>query len=851
MDRIVLVAASLAAVLSASGTPASVRSGFVPMLRPGDVFAPVAEKALVGGDPVDTDVVFEAVRIDDFVIDGDVTKPVWRKAHPIPAVSSTESPWPAEYKTDIRLAYSTNALYVAATLRQDMSKLVCKWDQRDMPLWGDDNLEVFLMLTSERGWDFYQYVINPLGYITDFRNENLAYWTKGMKLKVRRFDDRWTVEWKIPFAGIPMDRPVPGEHLAIRFCRTVHNPVRMAQVPVLLSGGHPQHARFAKLVFLPQENADARSLAEERAFREAQRTKRVVAQKTAFMRRFAAIRGGAASLADSTNSLVREAVAGLKQMRKSLEGGFDPSMAAGFDRYASKYAYAVWKGGLWDRGDPEELPPEGARTMPKPILIEQAGNEREAVCLCLRGLLCGPRLDLRIVPEGVTAGKGRTFLSPDAIEVYQEPFVLIDNEIWTRPLVRAPGNVITVSPDSATRVWVVFNSRGIKAGEYATRLLFKSVRDRNVADRELAMGVKVWNFDLPETRDWPIKSFFWGPFAYRMDEVDWLERAHDYHITHGWTQLFRYRYGMYDDNGYYQGPKKGTVKADPEHDFEDEVARTGNQDFLVRAKELGMRFVIGWSTPFSLDWYKTVVKRFLDMGFAYEDFVFHGMLKDEFAKADIAPFERQRRAVYDWNTNLVFAATYLSTPPPTGATLDDIRENKLDDFFKLWWLIHGRCQDKVEGPKMINYLRAKGNEVWTYRCARFMHNKEILPYYRFYPWSARLLGLDGFAYWTIGGPKGDGWDSRDGYDEGITWQGLDKKTVPTHGLEAVREGLEDVAYMDRLEKELARVGKEAHPQYGRLLSDREAIIKRADQSEVDEWRLAVGRAIDALVRQQR
>ena len=799
------------------------------------------------GGLVDTDVVFKATRVDDFEVDGDVTKPVWQKAVPIPEIACTGRAWPKELRTEIRLLYSTNALYVGATFYQDMAKALCKWDQRDLPIWNDDNVEFFMLLESSRGQDLYHYTINPLGTIADRRNENLAYWTRGLKHPTRRFSDRWTLEFKIPFAGIPVDRPVSGDHFAVRFCRTVHDPFAVGQVPVLLSGGHGQRKRFAKLEFLPPDGADPAALAEERAFRAATQAKRIAAQKTAFQKRFAAIRGGAEVLADVPHPLVREAVDGVREMRGSLAGGFDSRKADEFLAFAARRAYVVWQDDPWARGTPDALPPSGAGLMPEAVRFEQASNEREAVCLVLRGLLCGPRLDLRIVPEGVAAGKGRTFLSPDAFEVYAEPFVKIDNETWTYPLVRAPGNIVAVSPDAATRVWVVFNSRGVKAGDYATRLRFKCASAQTPEDRTVPLTAKVWNFDLPETRDWPIKSFFWGPFSYRMDEVDWLERAHDYHITHGWTQLFRYRYGMYDDNGYYTGPKKGTVRADPKHDFEDEIARTGNQDFLVRARELGMRFVIGWSTPFSVDWYKTVSKRFLDMGFAYDDFVFHGMLKDEFAKADIAPFASERAAVSSWNTNLVFAATYLSTPPPTGATLEDIRANGLDDFFKLWWIIYGRCADKVEGPKMINHLRSKGRSVWSYRCAMFMHNKETLEYYRFHPWRARLLGLDGFAFWTVGGPKGDGWDSRDGYDEGITWQGLDKRTVPTRGLEAVREGLEDVAYMDRLEKELARVGCGKFPAYEKLLADREDVLKRADQREVDAWRLAVGRAIDALV----
>ena len=107
------------------------------------------------------------------------------------------------------------------------------------------------------------------------------------------------------------------------------------------------------------------------------------------------------------------------------------------------------------------------------------------------------------------------------------------------------------------------------------------------------------------------------------------------------------------------------------------------------------------------------------------------------------------------------------------------------------------------------------------------------------------------ALYTMFTPEGeDGWESRDGYDEGLCWRGNDKKPVPTKRLEALREGLEDVAYMNRLEKELARLKAQGmtFAQYEKLLAERKAVIKSLSQKKVDEWRLMTGRAIDDLVR---
>ena len=154
----------------------SVTSEFVPVREPGNVFDPIPE-ASGGNDTarlVDTTNVFTAAYVDDFAIDGDVTKAVWQKAKSIPPICPVRSTTPIPYNSDIRMVYSKTALYVSATLWQDMSKMVCKWDQRDQPVWGDDNVEIFMYIPSEKGNRLYQYVVNPLGIVADICDDNRA-----------------------------------------------------------------------------------------------------------------------------------------------------------------------------------------------------------------------------------------------------------------------------------------------------------------------------------------------------------------------------------------------------------------------------------------------------------------------------------------------------------------------------------------------------------------------------------------------------------------------------------------------------------------------------------------------------
>ena len=905
--------------LFAAGAPAA-KSAYVPLLKPGEAFAPIEDAAVAGVEPVcDTDEVFPAAFVEDFAVDGDMEKAVWQKAARLPEPVKYRNAGPIPYRSDIRLLYSKTALYVGATLWQDMSQMTAKWDQRDQAVWNDDNVEVFLFVPGPNGNRLCQFVLNPINALADLCDGDKSFWVRGCKHATQRFDDRWTMELKLPFDGMSqMDRPVADDFIGVRFCRSVHAPTNaVGTAPMLLSNGHGQRGRFAKLLFSKPEGPDAaKQIAEGEAHRKETLRKRFYARFGEEKARFEEIRGCAATFVQSTHPVHVEAWAGIRQMEKALddfEKRFSDNLAAkreipksdadaifaqfaGFRAFASKHAYVVWETDPWERGSPSDLPMVAAGTAPRAVLggfvetalpdggkesgaaavataantggpgavpaaavatagdppmpplmprfisFEQAGNEREQVCLNIAGVLCGPRLDLRLHPQSVARTKTQPFLSTDKFEIYEEPFVRFGGEVITAPHVRAPGNRITVSPGRTTRVWVVFNSRGVGPGDYNTRLVFKSASDLAVADRDLPVSARVWNFTLPETRDWPIKGFFWGPWSFAEDEVALLELTHDYHVTHGWTQKMHYQYGLYDDFGWYGRPDRNRGKVDNLHDFEDNFALHGNEAFLRRAKELGMRFVVGWGTPTSVAWFKTFSQRLLDMGFGYDDFVFHGLLRDEFSKADIPKQASLREEVRNWSTNLTFMATYLSTPPPTGATMDDIEEAKLPEFFKQWAVINGRCRDPKEGPDTIGRLKAKGCQVWTYNCAQFMVRQPILSYYRFYPWDAYMRGLDGFAFWTVLSPHGDdGWDSRDGYDDGLCWRGLDKKPVPTKMLEAVREGLEDVAYMDRLAK---TDNEEARA----LLEQRAALIAAKDQKQVDAWRLAAGRLIDGAAR---
>ena len=215
----------IACVVGMACMAQSVTSAFVPVRAPGNVFDPIPE-ASGGNDTarlVDTTEVFPAAYVEDFAIDGDVSKPVWNKARPIGTFLPMKG---REFKhaTEVKLLYSASALYIGVTFMQPMDNIKAQYDQDDQPIHNDDNVEIFFLVPSGKGEDMLHLAINALGSCWDAKNGRSVWNLKGRSIVAKRFADRWTFEAKFPFAGLGIERPVPGDFIGVRFWRFVSSP---------------------------------------------------------------------------------------------------------------------------------------------------------------------------------------------------------------------------------------------------------------------------------------------------------------------------------------------------------------------------------------------------------------------------------------------------------------------------------------------------------------------------------------------------------------------------------------------------------------------------------------------------
>lgn len=133
---------------------------------------------------------------------------------------------PATAQTAVRLLYDDQHLYLAWRCEEPrMDTLKAEAEQRDGPVREDDSVR-FILELSRGGLPVrvIDVAVNAANVIFDAHTrEGHAQWQlEGLRSAVHRAEDGWQVEMAIPFAGLGVDRPVPGETWWVNFGRERH-----------------------------------------------------------------------------------------------------------------------------------------------------------------------------------------------------------------------------------------------------------------------------------------------------------------------------------------------------------------------------------------------------------------------------------------------------------------------------------------------------------------------------------------------------------------------------------------------------------------------------------------------------
>ncbi len=143
---------------------------------------------------------------------------------------------------------------------------------------------------------------------------------------------------------------------------------------------------------------------------------------------------------------------------------------------------------------------------------------------------------------------------------------------------------------------------------------------------------------------------------------------------------------------------------------------------------------------------------------------------------------------------------HIYTDPVAGLAWQDFEsiEPNLDIWCPNMRLVAGLLSDS---PIMERILKSDG-PVWSYECIGFVKTLSPLRYNRANAWRADYFGLDGIGFWTHSRTSIDRWfaNKKKGEEYALVYPG--ETPVPSARWEAVRDGLEDVAALHMLRRQI-------------------------------------------------
>ena len=140
------------------------------------------------------------------IVDGDLSDPVWEKAPVIDQFIQMvpDSGEPATERTEVRIVYDSDSLYIAAYLHYTDPTAVVRnvLRFRDDQVWAKDDIIRFFIDTFHDHRRAYVFTTNALGTKQDAQIDNEAWhtnWDEVWNVRTRLQEDGWSAELQIPF----------------------------------------------------------------------------------------------------------------------------------------------------------------------------------------------------------------------------------------------------------------------------------------------------------------------------------------------------------------------------------------------------------------------------------------------------------------------------------------------------------------------------------------------------------------------------------------------------------------------------------------------------------------------------
>jgi len=472
---------------------------------------------------------------------------------------------------------------------------------------------------------------------------------------------------------------------------------------------------------------------------------------------------------------------------------------AGFGAWLGRHRFVAWPDDLWANGLPTSFPADEAPL--ERLLIEMAGNERQATSFSLTGLAVPGRLDVQAVAVNLVCKENpQQLLMRENVHFYwAAPFRDELKKLVADPLVKTDGNIFTITTGATLKLWVIVSSEGVAPGTYEGEVVVRPLDTLETTPdywRRIPLTVKVWPFVLPRTEDNPLQAYMWGGSGYRGCVPDPVEMVRDlYEHRVNWVMA-----------DWFVIANRSSEKRFSVFTKED-MARA--RTLFEQAKLRGMKVMFAWNSP-KAEAVKGVVEYMRGLGFKDGEFASMSV-KDEFGSKHVPGFLAYHRKVESLGVPMRFMCTYCAQTPPYGATHAEIEP--LMDHIDIWLNHRGLWWPPSEdGDKLLALQRRHGVTIGAYQCSSPMRVAPLVDYFRLYPWQAWRMGVQLVAYWTyLGATRGDSdfWDVH--YEKGFRGHGpsgmvywsAGGRLNPSKRYEAFREGMEDYCYLWILNRRIA------------------------------------------------
>lgn len=157
------------------------------------------------------------------IIDGKLDDAIWKLAPKSTTFIDTITEQPADEQTDAWIAYDDKAIYVAFYCHDSRPKEIVARDIRHGgTMRGDDTFTFLIDAYYNRTNDLSTFMVNPLGNQREIISGGRAAkreWSGVWKSAVRRVEDGWTGEMRIPWEVLPYPHGKHGLKMGINFSR--------------------------------------------------------------------------------------------------------------------------------------------------------------------------------------------------------------------------------------------------------------------------------------------------------------------------------------------------------------------------------------------------------------------------------------------------------------------------------------------------------------------------------------------------------------------------------------------------------------------------------------------------------